>query len=280
MSQWTMPRGHLSFSQLVQFANCGEAYRLKYVEQETSDGLNLPMLAGSALHWAIEQFELHLPLKYDSPTAQAELTKLTRKHVTETMEALDITEADLVVFGKQDLKDWMGKGIPNIAKQYLTARCEEKENGWELYYGLPEVKPLEVEVAYNKPPTQLVPVKGVIDQVMLDSKGRIVIRDIKTGKPKPEHALQLEMYAQMFQQTFPGHVPAYGQVMYLSRGTYKYQVVPFNLSGANFDRMINQTEQSIVMNLFPVTGPITGACGQCDFSRTCEYAKVESRGES
>ena len=272
----TMPRPHLSFSQLLVYARCPKQYQFKYLHSFIVDGANLPALVGSAFHAGAEEFERDRKFHFDSPQASAELIRLTRQSLTATMDVEGIAEDDLITFGKQDLKHWMGKGIPGLAKQYLAMREEESHNGTDLAWGM-HTPPLEVKVTDNDAGGH--PVIGFIDQVLVDSKDRPFIRDLKTGKPKHEHIMQLEVYRYLYQREF-GVSPDYGQLAYVSPTNYTFEVIKFSLSSDAVADLLNDIEALVLHRVFPPLGTINGSCGQCDFRNVCPYGNVAGRGTS
>jgi hypothetical protein len=46
--------------------------------------------------------------------------------------------------------------------------------------------------------------RGSIDCLVRDAAGLITVLEFKTGRPRPEHAAQVELYRQAAAQMFPG----------------------------------------------------------------------------
>jgi RecB family exonuclease len=50
------------------------------------------------------------------------------------------------------------------------------------------------------------PLRGTIDCLVQTAAGRISVLEFKTGRPRPEHALQLDVYRRAAERLFPGAV--------------------------------------------------------------------------
>jgi ATP-dependent helicase/nuclease subunit A len=56
-------------------------------------------------------------------------------------------------------------------------------------------------------------VRGTIDCLFVDELGRLTVLEFKTGRPRPEHAAQVQLYARAVQALFPGS-PVSASVVY------------------------------------------------------------------
>ena len=269
---------HLGFSQMNLAAACGEAYRRRYVEGEDPSVLNVPALCGSGLHEAIHLYETVYQSEINRPGFTVEeahaktLTGLAKDSVRQILSENDIDSETLVYYGKQDLPFYFREKIPKMAESYLVWR--EYEAGRTRWVSGHAQDSCEVhcrlEIAGH-------PFESTIDQVFYDPHDRLVIRDIKTGKAKPEHAMQIEQYRVSLAR---GHGLAadYGQILYINGSEPKIEVVTFSLTEREVESMIARQARSIGEGLFLVNGPFNGYCQVCDFASDCAYAGVGPRG--
>lgn len=263
------PRGsHASVSQLSLAASCGEAYRRRYIEGE-KDASGLPAEAGTAVHTAVEVWEssfLDAPYSTLPASAGREIHELAKQSLRDVPGL-----RELRYYGKQDADWWFTEGLKVRVDNYLAYRADELDAGWTWERGL-GASPFELELDVSFADRDF---KGFIDQVLLDPRGRIVIRDLKCGREKPWHAMQLEFYILgIVQQWEMDQDDVYGQVLYLNGKKPKVQVVAPRMDEANADRMVADLVGMIDAGLFPVTGPFTDSCGFCSFRPDCPWGAV------
>lgn len=268
----THRREHISFSQLATAARCGEEFRLKYIVGVPSDTVNIPALVGSAFHAAVEQFEMSgLSPIFDDDVNR--LNKLTKYYVRKQMDDHSLRQDDLIQYGKQDLNFYYTERIPQVTESYLTRRYQEQQDGFRFYNDDPETySELICEVEINGHKTL-----AAIDQVMQDSSGRVVIRDLKTGEPRAKDAMQMEFYRLALKYE-TGIEADYGQLLYVKRKKPKIEVVKFMLNDEHVAILSNRLLNAIEHESFLVTGPINGHCSTCSFASICEFSKVGTRG--
>ena len=277
-------REHMSFSQVQLAAQCGEAYRRKYIEGAASGPENLPAMAGSAFHAAAEGWETAY-FRSDVPTAaaianddvwwseQVELLEvMTKKALNESLDAYD---GELITYGNQDLRFWRKEKIKGLAQTYLDYRRVEFERGFDWFGAGPEDS-VEVECRAE---IGGFPFLGMIDMIFLDSKGRTVIRDLKTGESKGFHVMQLEQYRLALKRAH-GVEAAYGQLLYVKRSKPYLQVIDWNLEDGEIDEMVARVRANVEGNTLMVNGPFTGHCAVCDFSADCPWGDVTAHGSS
>lgn len=277
------PKPHLSFSQLKTAAQCGEEYRLKYVEGLAEEQENLPAVVGTAMHAAVEEFESRheLVTGIDMPPQRKmdlwyDLTNMTKKSLHQYMDANDLSASDLLVYGGQNMKKFQTDLIPKMTEAYLEQRWSEIDTGFQ--WGIKKSGALSSEIEC------LIDIGGVevlayIDQLFLDSMGRHVIRDLKTGSPRAGHAMQLEFYHYaLFKKT--GIQCDYGQLLYVKNGKLYVQVVKFSLHPDDIERMIRRLVSQIGDNSFTINGPFTDHCKICSVRSNCVYGSVGVHGSS
>ena len=249
---------YVSFSRLAKFSLCGEAYRREYVlGEETPSGLHAA--AGTAIHEAIRTWEIDGFSSDLLALAKAQLRDV------EGLEALP-------VLGKQDLKWWFTTGLPERVENYRTFRAIEFDRGMRWYNEDPE-RFLEHEVQVQLDP-ELPKLHGIIDQVGVDSRGRLFIRDVKTGNPKRWHALQVQFYALAWNTRYP-HAPAsHAALLYLKGKKPVQRIVPITLTR---DHLLAMLRAMVSVNDYPIQGPFTEACGLCAFKPSCPWGQVGER---
>ena len=110
--------------------------------------------------------------------------------------------------------------LPDLPGQAPSERMRASQKAADLYSRLrrqPELKTLMAsgrvlrEVPFVLRGAERM-VYGAIDSLIISS-GRAVAIDFKTGKSRPEHRLQMELYLEAVRVLFPGHEPA-GLVFY------------------------------------------------------------------
>lgn len=272
--------GYVSFSQLSTAARCGEEYRLKYMGPRPDFAYNVPALAGTAFHAALMDWEISTEEDQKDPTFDWDHAAHTlvghTKDIVRGIIADGELDVDLMPFyGRQDLPYYFRLKIPAMTKSYLTRRQEEVKD-LNFRWGLKDSADASIEVECLIEVGGL-PFKAFIDQVFFDSKGRLVVRDIKTGKPKIEHAMQLEVYRLALKKAF-GVEAEYGQVLYLNKPEPYQQVVKWSLSDGEVEDMTARLVRSVNSGLFLINGPFNGSCGTCDFQPDCRFGQVDVHG--
>lgn len=247
----------VSFSRLATFSQCGERYRRRYIEKEKGPD-TLPAVAGSAFHQAVERWE------QQGKTDSSSLVSLCK----EELRAVDGLES-IQHYGKQDARHWLSEGLPKRAGHYTAFRERERKRGFRWSTDDP-ADSLEVELWVSLD-GDLPPLHGFIDQAFFDSRGRRVVRDLKTGKRKPEeHAVQLELYRHAWNRLFPDARVDYSTVLYVDGKGASQVCVPPQLSLTHAAEML----KSLDVNALPIQGPFNGTCGFCEFRGPCPYSVV------
>ena len=243
----------LSFSRLSLKSKCGERYRRAYVLGERDNG-SVPMVAGSAIHKAVELWELGLASGSLLDIAKAELRAVP-----------DLYE--LPSFSNRDAAWWFKTGLKGRVDNYLKWR-DTRADWWRE-----PVESIEVPftVRLKGAGVELPPLRGVVDQVFYDEWGRLVICDLKTGKQKPEHFMQLQLYMLAWLKLHPKTIPDYGMAVYLDGKEPTFQATPLSLSEGDAARMLASLLHE---RGYPANGPFTGECQWCPFRPTCPYGLV------
>ena len=63
------------------------------------------------------------------------------------------------------------------------------------------------------PPEARTCVRGTIDCLVVDSAGRLTILEFKTGQPRPDHQVQVDLYARAVEAMF-GRGPVEARLCY------------------------------------------------------------------
>lgn len=174
-----MTRQHTSYSQLNTWLECGERYRLQYVE-DVEQQPAWWTIGGKAIHSITEDID-----------------KNTTTWSTLTPEVIgqyiDNAYADTVglisqpfLTSKQD-KDYWIKNIPSHIEQW-TEWIKQSQYG--IIQNKQGKKAVELEVIVDILGT---PFKGYVDRIVASPSGLAVL-DIKTGTKQPDNPLQLAFY--------------------------------------------------------------------------------------
>ncbi len=162
---------HISHSQIFSYLNCSLRYFFQYVENRPLERINIALPFGSAIHSAIEMYYRSLKNKSCSETLEA---------INERFEdclSLDLDHTDVPVIYKKDMPD-RGSAIA-MGKAMLEAFYETVDlSGLEI---------VDVELALSarlySDERQETDFKliGVIDLVLRDEAGEIIVVDNKTA---------------------------------------------------------------------------------------------------
>jgi hypothetical protein len=219
-------------------------------------------LQGTAVHAAIEQFELSgrsLPLAevidFYYLTWDTGLTKLEE---AEPNKDLWLT-GTWNVKGPTDAARRRERGAAQVAAYLDHVRSSPFEI-WESPGG-PAVE-LEFRIELGG-----VEVLGYIDQVLEAPDGELWVRDIKTGTKLPESALQLGVYAEAVYQ-LSGIRPRWGDYFMCKNNA---PTKPYDLSSYTADRLgrwFARLDRAVQVGAFiPNPGD---ACRTCSVSRWCD----------
>lgn len=244
----------VSFSKLASFSTCGEAHRRQYVEREDSSSIYTAV--GNAVHTAAEVLERHFDVTDEG--ALDLMVRLARQEL-ERVEGL----RGLQFYGKQDADHWLKKGIPDLVGRYVAWRLEEHERGVRMDPRRTEVS-LRVRLADDLPP-----LVGFVDHAGTD-RGRLFLRDLKTGAAKPEHRTQLDLYAVAWELEH-GVRPDFVTALYLKGTAASQAVYTPRLGRQAVAELLRRYVTAFEAGAFFPAGPFTGACEPCSFASTCPW---------
>lgn len=197
--------GHISYSSLTQWAECGEKWRLSH-GYHAQHHTWYATIAGSAIHHITEQHDLHLYSPTEYPALPDKLSSF--KNVFDTQIALVKEEGtqikpsgrickNMCETGGPNKKDydwWMHHG-PIFVDRWKQWRTNHPQYHTAVLDGQPGIEyPVETTLPDG---TKIV---GYIDRVFTDTNtGETFILDLKTGR-LPVDAMQLHTYRYMLAQ--------------------------------------------------------------------------------
>lgn len=274
----------LRYSMLATAADCGELFRRTYGEHaEDSEYHTVPTLVGTAFHTAAEHYEISVAESGDEGVSKWSdetvdlLVRKTKDQVNRIIEDEDIDPDGLEFWGKQDLRQFRTKHIKDFARNYVQQRQQEAGNGWTAAWvnGKPAFE-VSIWTPILGGQTHL---RSAIDRVMVDGQERIVISDLKTGKPKNHHAVQLEVYRAGLSLQYDIEAD-YGQVLYVKGTAPNPQLVRrWQYNNGTVEEMLSRLYQTVSASS-GVTGPFNGHCEVCDLADDCKFANTGFQGIS
>lgn len=263
-----------SVSQRNQYDRCPKSYALARIEKVwQKPAAWLPM--GTAIHEAVEKYEKsgrEMSRESAHNVARDSYIVEVGKYAADTPN-LDYWQASGPYRGPEDLERRFAM-LPAHVDRYIDwAETHDKEKVW--------LAPSDPEEGSDQPrvASELgfvvefgdVPVRGFVDLVIVDSRGELVVRDVKTGNT-PGDAFQLGVYARAVEKTFDledGSIEA-GDYMMTKTGKPTF---PSDLSVWSEQRVTDEfgeLELSIKSGDFPAK-PEASKCRFCDVAASCEF---------
>lgn len=188
----TAQKPRLSFSQISKFIDCGESYRLRYVEGYKEDTPAWWSVAGSAIHSVTE--------KYDRGESMSDLE-------AECGWAIDVEIEKQKMFSDVPMSQWKtnskGQGeeywrenAPLHVQRYIDWRNETRWHVLSMPDGSLGIEVrVEGEIAGQ-------PFIGYIDRVFVNDDGEAVIVDLKSGATTPYLPMQHGFYRELLRQRY------------------------------------------------------------------------------
>lgn len=171
---------YLSYSQIFTYLGCSQKYRFHYVEGRHQERISANLILGSAIHSALERYYLTLMEK-----GITEPLGLLETLIEEGIR-LDLKQTDVPVIFKKEAPD--KESLISLGKSLIQTFYENIDlTGYRIIGA--EV-PLSANL-YDEhgQPTEF-KLLGVIDLLLMDSKGEVVVVDNKTAaKAKSQSAL-------------------------------------------------------------------------------------------
>jgi putative RecB family exonuclease len=262
---------YVSYSALTTWLECGWKYYLTRL-QKLPEKPSWWLVGGSAVHLATE--------KYDKAMLET----------GEVIENLDLlfslcwdeefaaTQAETTVppeqwaaasRGKEDEEWWLKSG-PRMLAQW--AAWHTPDNPWQVWRtpeGQPAVE-LELNLMLGG-----VPVKMIIDRVLENQQGDLMVCDIKTGSSMPKHNLQLAFYAAGLDQMF-GVRPRWGAYWMGRSGSTSPLVDLTHLSTDKIVDIVVKFEKARHQQVFL---PNLSSCSMCGVKNACHWAGMTMEGK-
>lgn len=165
-------------------------------------------------------------------------------------------------------KAWWDEQGPELVANWMRFR---EHSNWQLWVtpdGIPAIE-IEMHVEVNG-----VIVKMILDRVMVNEQGELVIVDLKTGRRTPEATLQLGFYRYGLWKTFG---------ILVDKGAYwmaRQSVMTDTVSLAQYtpekiEYLVSAFDSARKAGAFI---PNTSSCGMCGYTMHCEW--YVPKGES
>lgn len=260
--------GYLSWSRLRTYSNCGESYRLSYVDEIPSSPHGAA-IAGKAMHQAIAEAEVTESWA-DPSDVSMQLSFL--EHFTQDVEEAGGPEAcrwggrkDREGRPAEDYLWWINFASSLFCRRYAEVRRLDEAAGWSVLEG-----GIEMEVGITYQGRHIV---GYVDAVMVSPDGEPVVRDWKTGRMLEPY--QLGVYAWLLGASGRKLTIETGQLGVL-RATggdclKVYDVAPW---AAIVPRMLDDLIRGVDAQVFPLRpSPFCMSCGvreHCSYGVTLE----------
>ena len=281
-----LPKPYLSWSQVSKWRQCGESFRLSYIEhvQRMPGGA---AIAGSAVHRTVEDIEefdwWREPVQFDKGGQVHEsFIHYLRFGLAETREAMG-EHAWPVQWGGRKTKDypegenqewWELYGGLSMLKKYAAMRRHDEEDGLMLVQASVERRlSVHLDLPNHDEPVLF---EAYMDSaVMQDTNtGFVIPRDVKTGSVLGLDPLQLALYGQLRMKLDPKVRVEQAEFAWLRAGKIEdvrrqvnllpyYPILP---------RFIMEAEQGIIGQQFPLRP--SALCGSCGVRYACDWGKV------
>lgn len=261
--------GYLSWSRLNKYNNCGEQFRLIYVEGITDQEPSGAALAGRAMHAAIRDAEANE--SWADPDDTFTMPFAFSEYFAQYVEEAGGPDAcrwsgrkDRDGRPNEDYQWWVQYAGPLFCNRFAAVRLEDEKQGCRLVDAEFEVS---VDVAGRN-------VVGYIDSLMVNADGEAVIRDWKSGKMLDPY--QLGVYSWMLENS-ERHITAdIGHIGYLRGNTLGDQLKVYDIRAWRelVPRLLNDLVRGVEGGIFPLRpSPFCVACSvrvHCEYGRTLD----------
>lgn len=183
---------HLSWSRIQTWLQCGERYRLRYVEGVPASPHGA-LIGGSAVHATIARSEELRWWEHEEPWTDG--GEATAHYLAEL--ARRIEEAGEVRWGGRKTREfpngedrtWWERTGPMMLRRYAALRRDMDADGWGLVDGGAEMQ-VTVPLGDGVPP-----LLGYVDAFLAHRSGEPIVLDWKTGQVGGGDVMQLAIYA-------------------------------------------------------------------------------------
>jgi RecB family exonuclease len=159
--------------------------------------INIPSLAGSLVHRLFERFGTALALTNDQAMIGA-LTQLIKAE-----EAVGVGDVEHLFSQSRDAY------VALCTQPALRGALDEGEALFEVPFSVREAGARSI-------------LRGTFDCLVRRRDGGVIVLELKTGKPSPEHELQLGVYLTAARALFPG-TSVEGKLVYARQADLDYR---------------------------------------------------------
>ena len=278
---------YLSFSKLNTYHDCGEKYRLSYIEKVPREAAGA-LIGGIAVHETIQLAEredwwlaedalesLATPMAvqfrktFDEQAVRAAGTVRGRLIEDDPDTEMDLINLDAIKWGgrgqSEDYPWWMVNG-PLMLQRYAATRRAMVAEGWGVVEG-----GVEMKVIADLPGVPI-PLIGYLDKFLMHEGGEPLIVDYKTGKVGNAEPFQFATYAAMIKAT-RGIDVTRGSAIFLRSASAESRVQPIEFE-LLIPRMAERYANLAKMLAAGVYDPNPRAyCSGCGVRDYCWYWK-------
>ena len=259
---------YLSYSQLSSYLLCSQKYRYRYVEKRPRERVSASLFLGTALHTAIERFYLSVKDK-----RQIEPLDVLEEIVAHSL-AIDCDLAEAPIKFKREAPD--RQSLISLGKSLIRTFYENvDQTGFQIVgVEMPVAAELFDE---NGEPTDFKLV-GVIDLLLRDNQGELVIVDNKTSvKAKSQTDVDADLQFSSYSYLLAATGMAFARadikcrmdvLRKLKVPTFEqYHTVRTPDMRRRFSKIASTVLQAISSNVFLPNQ--SWLCSDCEFSRAC-----------
>lgn len=256
-------KAYVSHSALSTWLQCGWSFYLSRI-QKVPEAPAWWFAGGSAVHEATEEYDLlDDPTGFDPTEAFEKAFLRNFQEADNGMPWRSGGRASKNYPNKEDRAWWMEHG-PKMVEGWTTFRKESGYQIWTTPQGVPAIE-LEMNEKVNG-----VPVKAILDRLMVAPTGELVIVDIKSGSKEPSGHTQLGIYAIMVEKTF-GIRPQLGSYFMARTGELMEPTNLDHFTENRFGQWVKGFEVAVTNNVFiPSVGFM---CGTCSVRDACYAVK-------
>lgn len=262
-----------SYSQLSQYEECGEQYRLKRIERlAETPAVWFP--AGNAFHEVTEEFDresLTLGIEYASfgdwtNRFQTAFRLLIDEQIAKTPD-IPVEEWRTAGRTKEDIPWWDEHG-PDMVRDYVNWRLKNADRYgiWVAPDGTPGIE-WEGTV-----PIGDVQVTMRADRVMVDKgTGATIIVDMKSGRHEPDDPLQLRIYRMVIERATSE--PMWYGAFYMARKALLTKPVVLDTTNEwGIEERFRRAQAGKAAGIF-TPRPSERNCQQCGFRKHCQFTE-------
>jgi len=271
-------KNYVSHSSLSTWLQCGWSFYLSRI-QRVEEAPSWWLVGGKAVHEATEYYDLNGSEGFNSASVFMEAWT---RNLPDNLSALKFRSAGkknkTTPFG-EDSSWWLNEG-PKMVDRWVEFRLN---SGYQVYRYSDGTAAIETKMDQV---VGGVPVKAVLDRLMVTPSGELIVVDIKTGSREPMSKMQMGIYAVLVEKQF-GLRPT-GGAYWMSRSgelTEQYDLSHFTES--RLASWAKNFEKAVLHDLYiPSPGMMCGTCGVRDAcyivkgKDSYKYPEITEDGES